>query len=44
MADETSVSFWWILLFVLLALGVAAGAILFVGGDLVADAGFVLPG
>ncbi|WP_433626155.1 hypothetical protein [Halomicrococcus sp. NG-SE-24] len=33
MAEE-SVPFWWILLFVLLALG--AGAILFVGGELLA--------
>lgn len=38
MADETSVSFWWILLFVLLALGAGAGAVLFVGGQLVSVA------
>jgi hypothetical protein len=44
MADDSSVSLWWVLLFVLLALGVAAGAILFVGGDLITSAGFVFPG
>lgn len=35
MAEE-SVPLWWILLFVLLALGLAAGAILYVGGELLA--------
>jgi hypothetical protein len=44
MADDSSVSFWWVLLFILLTLGVAAGAILFVGGDIVAFAGVVLSG
>ncbi len=34
MAEEGSVPFWWIVLFVLLTLGFGAGAILFVGGDL----------
>jgi hypothetical protein len=43
MADDSSVSFWWILLFVLLTLGVAAGAVLFVGGDLFGTAGLILP-
>lgn len=43
MADDSSVSFWWILLFALLALGVGAAAILFVGGQLIAASGFVLP-
>ena len=42
MADDNSISFWWILLFVILALGVAAGAVLFVGGDLFASPGFVV--
>lgn len=34
MADESSISFWWILLFVVLTLGFAAWAILFVGGEI----------
>lgn len=38
MADDRSVSFWWVALFVILALGVGVGAVLFVGGDLVAVA------
>lgn len=44
MADDSSVSFWWVLLFILLTLGVAAGAVLFVGGDIITSSGFVLPG
>ncbi|NHN60855.1 MULTISPECIES: hypothetical protein [Halorussus] len=44
MADDSSVSFWWVLLFVLLTLAVTAGAVLFVGGDLIVPpSGFVLP-
>ncbi|WP_276299448.1 hypothetical protein [Halorussus lipolyticus] len=43
MADDSSVSVWWVLLFVLLTLAVAAGAVLFVGGDLIASSAFVLP-
>lgn len=43
MADDTSVSFWWILLFVALTLGVAAGAVLYVGGGLFDTSGFLLP-
>lgn len=43
MADDSSVSFWWVLLFVLLALGVAAVAVLFVGGELIAPPGVVVP-
>ncbi|WP_256504135.1 hypothetical protein [Halorussus salilacus] len=43
MAEDTSVSFWWIALFVALTLAVAAGAVLFVGGDLVDTSGFVVP-
>lgn len=42
MADDSSVSFWWVVLFVVLALGVAAGAILFVGGDFTAATGLKL--
>lgn len=44
MADDNSVSFWWVLLFVILTLGVAAGAVFFVGGDLFAASGLVVPG
>lgn len=43
MADDTSVRFWWILVFVALALGVGAGAVLFVGGDLLGSPGFLVP-
>ncbi|WP_267905098.1 hypothetical protein [Halorussus halophilus] len=43
MADDSSVSFWWILLFILLALAVGAGAVLFVGGSLVTPPQFVVP-
>lgn len=34
--DSTDIGAGWILLFLLLVLGLAAGAVLFVGGDLVA--------
>ncbi|WP_274380456.1 hypothetical protein [Halorussus amylolyticus] len=44
MAEDTSVSFWWILLFALLTLGIGAGAILFVGGDLLGSSAFVVAG
>ena len=43
MAESTVVPFWWIVVFVILALGVAAGAILFVGGELVGSVGVLLP-
>ena len=43
MADDSSVSFWWVLLFVLLTLGVAAGAVLFVGGSLFGTSALILP-
>lgn len=43
MADDSSVSIWWILLFVLLTLAIGAGAVLFVGGNLIAPAQFLLP-
>jgi len=44
MATDTSVPFWWVLVFVALALGAGAAAILFVGGDLLGSSGFLLPG
>lgn len=43
MANDSSVSFWWILVFVLLALALSAGAVLFVGGDLIGSAQFLFP-
>lgn len=43
MADDNSISFWWVLLFVVLTLALAAGAVLFVGGDLISSPGFALP-
>lgn len=42
MADDNSVSFWWIVLFVLLTLAVGAAAVLFVGGDLITPPGFLV--
>ena len=36
MAESDSVPVWWIVVFVLLALGVGAGGVVLVGGDLVA--------
>lgn len=41
MAEQTSVPFWWIVLFFALALGAGALAVVAVGGTLVA--GSVLP-
>ncbi|MGM0592776.1 MAG: hypothetical protein ACQETI_14350 [Halobacteriota archaeon] len=41
MAKRDSVPLWWVVLFVLLALGLSAAAILSVGGSLIA--GTVLP-
>lgn len=43
MADDSSVSLWWVLLFVILTLAVGAGAVLFVGGDLIVPPEFVAP-
>lgn len=40
MAENGSVPFWWIVLFVLLALGAGIGAVSLVGGSIVT----VLPG
>jgi hypothetical protein len=36
MADSTSIPFWWVVLFVVMALGAGAAAVLAVGGSLVA--------
>jgi predicted secreted protein len=36
MADSETVPFWWLVLFVLLALGLGAATVLGVGGSLVA--------
>ena len=44
MAASESVSFWWIVLFLLLALGIAAVAVYAVGGSLVdTGTGALLP-
>ena len=36
MADSDTVPFWWLVLFILLALGLGAATVLGVGGSLVA--------
>jgi predicted secreted protein len=36
MADSDAVPFWWLVLFVLLALGLGAAAVVGVGGSLIA--------
>jgi predicted secreted protein len=41
MADENSIPAWWIVLFLLLALGLGAAAVFAVGGSLLA--GIALP-
>jgi predicted secreted protein len=41
MADENSIPIWWIVLFLLLALGLGAAVVLAVGGSLIA--GVALP-
>lgn len=42
MADSsTSISLWWVLLFLVLALGAGAGIVLAVGGSLVASGAFL---
>jgi hypothetical protein len=43
MAESDSPSFWWIVLFLLLALGLGAAAVQFAGGTLINSGGFVLP-
>lgn len=44
MADDDSVSLWWVVVFVLLALSLGAGAVLYVGGDLLASVWFGFSG
>jgi hypothetical protein len=41
MADSDAVPFWWLVLFLLLALGLGAATVLGVGGSLIA--GVVVP-
>jgi hypothetical protein len=43
MADSDSVPFWWVLLFVLLALGLGAATVVGVGGSLIAGVLVPLP-
>lgn len=43
MAASDSVSFWWIALFLLLALGIAVVGVYAVGGSLVDTSGVLLP-
>ena len=43
MAESESVPFWWIVLFLLLALGAGGIAVLASGGSLVKSAGVLLP-
>jgi hypothetical protein len=44
MAENESIPFWWIALFVLLALGLGAAAVLAVGGSLIeSGAGAIVP-
>jgi hypothetical protein len=41
--ESTDIGTGWIVIFLLLVLGVAAGAILFIGGDLVAGSTLLHP-
>ncbi len=41
MANDDSVPFWWIVLFLLVALGLAYAGILYVGGSLSGATGFI---
>ena len=41
MADDNSIPLSWILLFLVLVLGVGAGAVIFVGGDIMAGGGAI---
>ncbi|MFB6174231.1 MAG: hypothetical protein ABEI39_06270 [Halobacteriales archaeon] len=43
MADSEDVPFWWIALFLLLALGAGAVAVVTAGGSLIAGGAVVLP-
>jgi hypothetical protein len=42
-AGNDSVPIWWILVFIVLALGLGAVAVLSVGGSLITPAGTLLP-
>jgi len=42
-AGNDSVPLWWVLVFIVLALGLGAVAVLAVGGSLITPAGAVLP-
>jgi len=42
-ASDDPVPIWWVLVFIVLALGLGAVAVLSVGGTLVTPAGAVLP-
>ena len=42
-AESGAVPLWWILVFVVLALGLGAWAVVSVGGSLIASGGVVLP-
>ncbi|MFC6952209.1 hypothetical protein [Halorubellus litoreus] len=41
MADDNSIPLSWILLFLVLVLGVGAGAVIFVGGSIMASGGVI---
>lgn len=41
MANDDSVPFWWIVLFLLVALGLAYAGILYVGGSFSGTTGFI---
>ena len=43
MAEANSVSFWWIVMFLILALGIGAVAVYAVGGTLIQSGGVLLP-
>lgn len=44
MADtSTNVPFWWVLLFVVLALGAGAAIVVALGGSLISSPGVLLP-
>jgi len=43
MAEDNSIPLSWILLFLLLVVGVGVGAVVFVGGNIMAGSGVVAP-
>lgn len=43
MADSTSLPFWWIAVFLLLALGLGVAGLYAVGGTLISSSGVLLP-